>query len=206
MENIEFLIEQITDLDEKKKFEEMYKEILEPSSLTVKPLSIETLVTLESDIEFYLNFNKKNTDKLDNYLENLKKQYLFNLMENNSEKTNLTLSELDKINELFLKTKNNYSIVDQRKILKTISLIYLLEVIENKDEIDMKELENSYFKDNIKSIILGIKILESLDLIECDINLYLNDDISVYNVVNIIKKIKVKKINSEEYKKLIMKI
>lgn len=127
-------------------------------------------------------------------------------MENNSEKTNLTLSELDKINELFLKTKNNYSIVDQRKILKTISLIYLLEVIENKDEIDMKELENSYFKDNIKSIILGIKILESLDLIECDINLYLNDDISVYNVVNIIKKIKVKKINSEEYKKLIMKI
>lgn len=206
MENIEFLIEQITDLDEKKKFEEMYKEILEPSSLTVKPLSIETLVTLESDIEFYLNFNKKNTDKLDNYLENLKKQYLFNLMENNSEKTNLTLSELDKINELFLKTKNNYSIVDQRKILKTISLIYLLEVIENKDEIDIKELENSYFKDNIKSIILGIKILESLDLIECDINLYLNDDISVYNVVNIIKKIKVKKINSEEYKKLIMKI
>ena len=188
MENIEFLIEQITDLDEKKKFEEMYKEILEPSSLTVKPLSIETLVTLESDIEFYLNFNKKNTDKLDNYLENLKKQYLFNLMENNSEKTNLTLSELDKINELFLKTKNNYSIVDQRKILKTISLIYLLEVIENKDEIDIKELENSYFKDNIKSIILGIKILESLDLIECDINLYLNDDISVYNVVNTIKK------------------
>ena len=86
MENIEFLIEQITDLDEKKKFEEMYKEILEPSSLTVKPLSIETLVTMESDIEFYLNFKKKNTDKLDNYLENLKKQYLFNLMENNSEK------------------------------------------------------------------------------------------------------------------------
>ena len=67
-------------------------------------------------------------------------------------------------------------------------------------------MENSYFKDNIKSIILGIKILESLDLIECDINLYLNDDISVYNVVNIIKKIKVKKINSEEYKKLIIKI
>lgn len=67
-------------------------------------------------------------------------------------------------------------------------------------------MENSYFKDNIKSIILGIKILESLDLIECDINLYLNDNISVYNVVNTIKKIKVKKINSEEYKKLIMKI
>lgn len=206
MENIEFLIEQVTDLNEKEKFKEKYKEILESSFPTIKPLSLETLVILEAEIEFYLNFSKKNTDSIDNYLDELKKEYLINLIENNNKKTDLTIEELDKITELFLKTKNNYSIIDQRKILKTISLIYLFEVMENKDNIDIRVLENSYFKDNIKSIILGIKSLQEIGILENNINLYLDKDISIINVVNIIKELKVKKIDLEESKKLIKMI
>ena len=206
MENIEFLIEQVTDLNEKEKFKKKYTEILESSFPTIKPLSLETLVTLEAEIEFYLNFSKKNTDSIDNYLDELKKEYLINLIENNNKKTDLTIEELDKITELFLKTKNNYSIIDQRKILKTISLIYLFEVMENKDNIDIRVLENSYFKDNIKSIILGMKSLQEIGTLESNINLYLDKDISTINVVNIIKELKFKKIDLEESKKLIKKI
>ena len=206
MENIEFLIEQVTNLNEKAKFKEKYKEILESSFPTTKPLAIETLVALETEIEFYLSFNKQNANGLDSYLENIKKEYLLNLIENNDKKINLTIEEIDKIMELFLKTKNNYSVIDQRKILKTISLLYLFEVIENKDSIDIKILENGYFKDNIKSIILGIKSLQELGILENNINLYLDSDISIINVVKVIKELRVKKIDLEESKKLIKMI
>ncbi len=202
MENIEYLIEQVNDLKEKEKFKEKYKEILKSSFLTTKLLSIGTLVALETEIEIYLNFNKQNNDGLDNYLENIKKEYLLNLIENNGKKTNLTIEELDKIMELFLKTKNNYSVITQRKILKTISLLYLFEVMENKD-IDIRILENGYFKDNIKSIILGIKSLQELGILENNLNLYLDSDISIINVVNVIKELKVKKIDLDETKELI---
>lgn len=75
--------------------------------------------------------------------------------------------------------------------------------MENKDKIDIRILENSYFKDNIKSIILGIKRLQEIGILESNINLYLDKDISTINVVNIIKELKVKKIDLEESKKLI---
>lgn len=78
--------------------------------------------------------------------------------------------------------------------------------MENKDKIDIKILENSYFKDNIKSIILGIKSLQEIGILESNINLYLDKDISTINVVNIIKELKVKKIDLEESKKLIKMI
>lgn len=82
-------------------------------------------------------------------------------------------------------------------------MIYLFEVMKNKDKIDIRILENSYFKDNIKSIILGIKRLQEIGILESNINLYLDKDISTINVVNIIKELKVKKIDLEESKKLI---
>lgn len=78
--------------------------------------------------------------------------------------------------------------------------------MENKDKIDIRILENSYFKDNIKSIILGIKRLQEIGILESNINLYLDKDISTINVVNIIKELKVKKIDLEESKKLIKMI
>lgn len=85
-------------------------------------------------------------------------------------------------------------------------MIYLFDVMENKDKIDIRILENSYFKDNIKSIILGIKRLQEIGILESNINLYLDKDISTINVVNIIKELKVKKIDLEESKKLIKMI
>ena len=85
-------------------------------------------------------------------------------------------------------------------------MIYLFDVMENKDKIDIRILEKSYFKDNIKSIILGIKSLQEIGILESNINLYLDKDISTINVVNIIKELKVKKIDLEESKKLIKMI
>ncbi len=78
--------------------------------------------------------------------------------------------------------------------------------MKNIVSIDIRILENSYFKDNIKSIILGIKRLQEIGILESNINLYLDKDISTINVVNIIKELKVKKIDLEESKKLIKMI
>ena len=208
MENIEFLIKQVTNSNEKAKFKEKYKEILEASFSTAKSLSIGNLVALKTEIETYLSFNKQNANSLDSYLENIKREYLLNLIENNSKKTDLTIEELDKyyleMAKWFSKAKNSYGFsIDQEEMLKMISLLYLFELIKNKDSIDIKMLENGYFKDNIKSIILGIKSLQEMGILEDDTNLYLDSDTSIINVVNAIKELKVKKTDLEESKRLI---
>ena len=78
--------------------------------------------------------------------------------------------------------------------------------MENIDNIDIRVLENSYFKDNIKSIILGIKSLQELGILENNLNLYLDSDISIINVVNVIKELKIKKMDLDETKELIKTI
>ena len=53
-------------------------------------------------------------------------------------------------NELFLNMQSNYSAIVARKVLVTISYLYIYEIYENKDTITLKDLENSYFNDKTK--------------------------------------------------------
>ena len=203
MENIEYLIEKIKDEDIKEKYKSRYKEIINSTFPTLTPLSLESLVPLEVDIEFYLSRFKKGNN-IKEYLDSVKKEYLCNLIVQNGIKTDVTLKELFKINEMFLKTKNNYDLLTQREIIRTISLLYLLEAIENK--IKFSDVKNTYFEDNIKSIILSIKTLEELDLIEENITFNLEDEINIEHIINIINKIEFKKIKSQNKEKVIQKI
>ena len=70
-----------------------------------------------------------------------------------------------------------------------MTLFGILIISHNKKGVDIRILENGYFKDNIKSIILGIKSLQEFGILENNLNLYLDSDISVVNVVNVIKEL-----------------
>ena len=119
------------------------------------------------------------------------------------EKTKISLDDLDKINELFLRTKDEYDLVKQRKIIRNISFIYLLEVKENIDKIDIERLKISYFADNIKSIVLSINALCELGFIKKDLIIDLNTDLSVDSVLEIIKRIEFNEFNKGKVKEML---
>ena len=209
MENIEFLLRKLNKINPilAKEYAEEYESILNAGTedLTLKPLNIETLAQLETQIELSLMFTKSNNKSISEYLEHLKNQYLENFITDKKEKTKINIDELDKINELFLKSKDEYSALEQRRILKNLSFIYLLEVKENQDEIELERLKNSYFKQNIKSILICIDALIELGFVESDLIIDLNNDISVEGVFEMIRRIEFKKLSKEECMKLILK-
>ena len=207
MEIIEYLLMKLKKIDEYlySKYLNEYNELLtEPkNNLTTKPLTLETLITLEANIEFCLYFGKNSSSKnILKDLEALKKEYLENILNNSNIKTKITLKDLDKISELFLNIKNNYTPQERREILKSIAFLYLMEVYENIDTITIEQLRSSYFKNNLKTIIMNIESLIELDLIKTSIYIDLNDEPSLENVYNIIKNIEFKSSN-KNIKKLI---
>ena len=173
--------------------------------LTKEIITIQSLASLEGKIEFYLYFNKINLDNILKSLEEKKNEYLNNFTNNNQEKTKLTIKDLDKINEFFLMMSNNYNPVERRKVLKNISVLYILEIFKNKDTITPEDLNNSYFRINLKSIIICIEELKNEGYIEIDNLIYnhLEEEISIDSVLDIIKKIT---INKTEPKKLVKEI
>ena len=207
MENIEYLLDILKDKNHElyNQYKTEYEDVLnsENNNLTNKPLNISILTAIEAKIEFALKFNKTSTDSIMNYLSNLKVEYLENILTNSGKKTYITIDEIDKITELFLKQKSEYSILNQRNILKNIAVIYLLEIYENKDYITLESLENSYILDYLKWIILSIKAFIELDLVEEDILIEINNDIELSNVVDIIKKMKFKTYDEEDVKKIV---
>ena len=146
---------------------------------------------------------KRGTDDIVKYLEELKVEYLNNFLTDNKITTKISIDDLDKINELFLKTKDEYDLVKQRKIIKDISFIYLLEVKENIDNIDINKLKNGYFSSNIKSVILSLNALSELGFIKKDLIIDLNTDLSVENILEIIKRIEFNKFSNEKVKELL---
>ena len=99
--------------------------------------------------------------------------------------------------ELFLKTKDSYSILEQRKILRNFATIYTLEVKENIKEIDSNRLKDSYFNDLKKSIILSIKSLIQTGLFKGNIQFELSIDESIENILELIRSLEIEKTQEE---------
>ena len=148
-------------------------------------------------------FTKGENTSLVDKLDELKKEYLSHFIENTQEKTSITLDDLDKLMELFLKTKDSYSIVEQRKILRSFATIYTLEVKENSNEIDSNRLKDSYFNDLKKSILLSIRTLIQTGLFKSNIQFELSTDESIENILELIRSLELKNIDKEEYKRLL---
>ncbi len=191
MENIEFLLSKLKNKNKEiaKKYEKEYETILESEdkkSMTLTPFSLNSLKSLEAKIEFELKYNKNSKTNIFDYFKELRLEYINNLLSGNKNKTNITLDDIDNIVELFLKIKDDYSFKMQREAIRNVSFIYLMEVLENKDFIDRERLENSYFADFLKSIVLSINGLVNTGIFKPNINLELNQDLSVETVLKTI--------------------
>lgn len=188
MERIEALLYQIgkIDMNLKNEKEKVYQNILneEDNNLSLNPLSLVNLNTLIADLEFIIQFgNKKKDDDIINYLQNLLNEYVDGI------ETERTIKDIDNLNELFLKMKNNYSIISQRKVIVNLSYLYIYEIYENKDTILLEELQDSYFNDNLNTILICIAEMIDNEVIEN--NILINfDNVTPEYVLNIIKNIK----------------
>ena len=140
MENIEYMISRLESInpERSKYYSEEYERALNSVDIMQnKRVSETSIISLEARLEFELMFTKGENTSLTEKLDELKKEYLSHFIEKTQEKTLITLDDLDKLMELFLKTKDSYSILEQRKILRNFATIYTLEVKEN---IKKKEL------------------------------------------------------------------
>lgn len=196
LENIEYLLAKLKmkNIEMYEKFLIEYNELInsEDKVLTLTPINLESLTLLEGKIEFYLEYSKKINNNILDLLNDLKNEYLDNFQNNKDEVTKLTIIEIDKLNELFLKTKKEYSIKEQMQILKDITFLYIMEIIED-DNIKISDLENSYFKDNLKYAMIVIMSLVDNDIIKDDILINLENELNINNIYHIIKNIEFKK-------------
>lgn len=205
MEDIEITLQKIKKFDENnyQKYLLEYEKLLNSNNLSAVSLSVTSLGALLGKMEASLFLAKRGSDDIVKYLEELKVEYLNNFLTDNKITTKISLDDLDKINELFLKMKKEYDLVKQRKIIKDISFIYLLEVKENINNIDINRLKSSYFSSNIKSIVLAINSLYELDLIKKDLIINLNNDFRVENVLEIIKRMEFNYFDNLKLKELL---
>lgn len=132
------------------------------------------------------------------YNENSFKEKII-LKEDIELKKELNITDIDSLVEMILKSKDDYTIIDQRIILKKLSLLYVLIIKDNINNIDSSNLENSYFKENIKSIILSINELSENNIIE-EASLDFSKLYSIEETLEIIKNINFK---GKDIKKLI---
>ena len=200
MENIEYMISRLESINpERSKYygEEYERALNSVDIMQNKTVSESVLISLEARLEFELMFTKGENTTLVEKLEELKKEYLSHFTSKTQEQTSITLDDLDKLMELFLKAKDSYSILEQRKILRNFATIYALEVKENENEIDPNRLKDSYFNDLKKSIILSIKSLIQTGLFKGNIQFELSTDESIENILELIRSLEIEKTQEE---------
>lgn len=205
MENIEYLIQKLKKVNpaKAKEFSEEYEHALNIEDIMQnKMVSEAALIALEAKLEFELMFAKGENTSLTDKLEELRKEYLLHFVSETQEKTSITLDDLDKLMELFLKTKDSYSILEQRKILRNFASVYALEVKENESEVTVERLQDSYFEDLKKSILLFINALVESGYVKDNIITELTDTENTEEILNLIKNLEFKKISLEDAKEL----
>lgn len=167
-----------------------------------KMVSETALIALEAKLEFELMFSKGENTSLADKIEDLKREYLSHFVSETQNKTSITLDDLDKLMELFLKTKDSYSILEQRKILRNFASLYALEVKENESEVTVERLQDSYFEDLKKSILLFINALVESGYVNDSIITELTDTENTEEILNLIKNLEFKKMSLKDAKGL----
>ena len=199
MENIEFLLLKLKK-ENSTSYEllnQEYQNILNSANtLTTTPLVLQTLISLEAKIEACFFNQRRNIISLLDYINKLVLEYL------NQKETKLTFQDIFKLNDLFIKQKGEYSLVNQRLFQRNISILYFFELYEQKDNLDIEELNNTYIIDNLKTIIIVINTFQEENILTYDYYLDLNN-ISLDSVINLIKSIKFTKNSTDKIKKLL---
>ena len=197
MEDIEYSLARLKKIDigNYQKYLMMYKELL------TKNFSKEDLILLLNEIDSLLLFNGEVID-----LISCLNQEKFNCLEYfiNNKRLNKTLDleKIDRLNDLFLKTKDKYTYLEQREIIKSLAFLYLMQAVQNKDLLSADMLANTYFVDYLKTIVLWINCLNDLQILNCDF--YSLDDLSMDNVFKTIKSISFNVEDQEKVKKFVL--
>lgn len=209
MENVEFLIQRLKKVNSEKaeEFNKKYEKALsEEDILSKSNISIGKLIKLEAELEFELMFTKGENTSLTDKLDELKREYLTHFVTDSEEKTKITLDELDKLMELFLKTKDDYSVLEQRRILKNFASVYALEVKENESEVTTERLEDSYFDDLKKSIMLFINALIENGFVKSNMIVELSKEGTTEEILELIRSLEFNKLSKEQIKELKLSI
>lgn len=203
MEDIELLLELLKKQNPNaySKLKEEYKKIKngkEDTLVAIEP-TVEDFKRLVSKIKLYSTVG----EDLPNYLSNIIEGYYVKMVTNTISDKDLSIDDLDGIIEMFLISKDDYEINMQRQILKQISILYLFVIKSNIDNININKLNNSYFKDNLKTILLNILALNDMEIIKNAPNINFDDNITVESIFNMIKEIEFDKLDKEKIKNLI---
>lgn len=205
MDNIEYLLLKLSNYNQElsNKYSFEYQSLLtDNSSLKVMPANTTSLKLLEHKIKLALSDDKGNALNIIDYLNNLCKTYLENILTNNLSETKTTLEELDKLYENYLIISSDFSLPAQRNISRNFTLLYLLEIKENISTLNINDLSNSFISKNLKSFLITINALNSLNLIE-PISIDLFHQLTIENILSMILQIQFKKFTNEETTELI---
>ena len=202
MENIEYLLIRLKDYNphDYEKYSLEYDNMLSSETLKIS-ITKASLISLEAKIEMSLNFGNNNATNILDYLESKKEEYL-NDLANNSIYSSLSITDIDNIMETYLKIQTEYDPISRRRITRNIALLYLFELIENKDHLDNLDLNNSYIKDNLLTILIWIDNLAKKNIIKCDKLLDLSIKYDMNDILEIVKSIEINELDKEKIKKL----
>ena len=154
---------------------------------------------LLSKIKLSLLINDNKCNNIIEFLDIVTQNYFNKLVNREKNESKINLIDLDNFTDMFLKSKDDYTIIDQRIILKKLSLLYVLVIKDNINNVNSSNLENSYFKENIKSIILNINELSENNIID---SVYL-DFSKIYSLEETLEIIKNINFKGKDIKKLI---
>jgi len=203
MEDIELLLQLLKKQNPKaySKLKEEYKKIKngkDDTLVAIEP-TIEDFKRLVSKIKLYSVVD----EDLPNYLSNIIEDYYVKMVNNELNNKDLSINDLDNITEMFLISKDDYEIKIQRHIIKKICILYLFVIKSNINNINVNKLNESYFKDNLKTILLHILALNDIKIIKNAPNVNFDDNITVESIFNMIKEIEFNKLDKEKVKNLI---
>lgn len=165
--------------EKEKKFNELIDNY--DKGLTTSPLNLNTLSKLETEIKFAIKIGEKNESTILDTLDNMIIEYSF------SNITNRTISDIDETVKLFLQM--NYSPIIQSNAIEKFAMIYIYELCENKESIDINELENSYINDMLPTVLMCLRKMINNNEIENNIIIKLEENPTLSYVIDCIKKI-----------------
>jgi len=207
IEDIEYLLNLLKkqNLELYKQSNNDYLSILNKNkhSLVYCEPSKKDLLNILSTIKLNLLITENECTDIFKYLNNIIENYNIKIINKEISVNDINIKDLDSFSEMFLISKNNYTIEEQRDILKKIALLYLLVVKHNIDNINIDNLEQSYFKDFIKTIVLHISGLYESTLIKDDISIDYKQDLNIEFVLELIRNMEFNNIKEEDTKKLI---
>ena len=168
---------------------ELYKELNNSYQKLKNFITIEGLIGLLNEMEVIKTFNLNYRSDILGYIGRCKEKYLLDFKNNLNNTTNM--SYIEEIARLFYKQQNSYSAMEKRTAEVDLAYIYLIEVYRNREILDINSLENSYFKELLKTIVLCLKALEKEAIITLD-EINLEDELKVQKVFDYIKSIEIK--------------